>query len=105
MEKRAEQAEEKEKQLKLFKRCVKNASCLQCQNCSKFFVSSIFVPHLNVCVVGPELGKTQKQEAGLTIQIKQTLVKESDSKPYTEYVIEVTRAQSNDMWTINRKYK
>jgi hypothetical protein len=39
----------------------------------------------------------------LEIKVKQTLVKESDGKPFTEYLIEVKKG--NEIWTINRKYK
>lgn len=63
MEQRAEQAEEKEKQLKNFKKCVKNSSCLQCQHCTKFFHPSLFLPHLSVCLIGPDALKTGRQEA------------------------------------------
>jgi hypothetical protein len=88
LEDRAVQAEEKEKQLKEFKRCVKNSSCLQCQHCTKFFVPSIFIPHLNVCLIGPEALKNAQSESEsgqkrLELKIKQTLVKEDQNKPYT----------------------
>jgi hypothetical protein len=81
LEKRTEQAEEKEKQLKEYKKCVKNSSCLQCQHCTKFFVPSIFLPHLNICLIGPEALKTTKpnirdsKTPKLEIKVRQTLVR------------------------------
>lgn len=37
------------------------------------------------------------------MKIKQTLVREEENKPFTEYAIELRRG--NDCWTIYRKYK
>ena len=89
---------------------MKNSSCLQCQHCNKFFVSSIFLPHLNVCLIGPEALKTTRPSANirnkpkLEIKVRQTLVKESaEGKTFTEYVIEFRREKKE--WTVTRKYK
>jgi hypothetical protein len=68
LEQRFEQAEEKEKKMKEFKRCFKNSSCMQCQNCSKLFIPTIFPQHLNVCIMGPDSlqrGEPDKQKSGL----------------------------------------
>lgn len=67
---------------------------MQCHNCSKFFVPTIFPQHLNVCILGPEALKSYDNEKNLQkeqlkVLVKQTLLKDSDSKPYTEYVLEV----------------
>lgn len=62
---------------------------MQCQNCTKFFVPTIFPQHLNVCILGPESLKkieNEKQKSFtplVEISVKQTLLKDSDSKPYT----------------------
>jgi len=49
MELRTKQAEEKIEALKDYKKAIKNASCLQCQHCSKFVACAIFTQHLNIC--------------------------------------------------------
>lgn len=49
MELRTKQAEEKIEALKDYKKAIKNASCLQCQHCSKFVACAIFTQHLAVC--------------------------------------------------------
>jgi hypothetical protein len=37
------------------------------------------------------------------VKIKQTLIREEQSKPFTEYVIELRRG--GECWTVYRKYK
>lgn len=88
MEERFHQAEKKEQQLKEYKRCVKNSSCLQCQNCTKFFVPTIFPQHLNICMAIPHEVKEEYQNMTeepekISISISQTLLKDSNEKPYT----------------------
>lgn len=109
LEQRFEQAEEKERKMKEFKKCFKNSSCMQCQNCSKFFVPSIFPQHLNVCILSPENfskienGKGKPGVQLIEIEVKQTLLKDSESKPYTEYLLEVRK--NGKAWNVSRKYK
>jgi hypothetical protein len=102
LEQRTQQAEEKEKLLKDYKKAVKNSSCLQCAHCSKFFVPTIFLPHLAHCLLAPS-PKSLPEEPSLGIRIRQTLIKDSDGKPFTEYVVELSR--SGKQWTLHRKYK
>lgn len=62
---------------------------MQCQNCTKFFVPAIFPQHLNICISGPENLKRLENDrnklftSNVEIFVKQTLLKDSDSKPYT----------------------
>jgi hypothetical protein len=60
------------------------------------------LPHLNLCLIGPD--KTSSPPSPpLLIAITQTLVKDQDHKPYTEYVVQLNNQTRT--WTIIRKYK
>lgn len=60
-------------------------------------------------MLGPEALKSAQSKSEsedhekLELKIKQTLIREEQSKPFTEYVIELKRG--NKCWTVYRKYK
>lgn len=81
---------------------MKNSSCLQCAHCSKFYVPTIFLPHLTHCLLAPS-SNSQPETPSLSIRIRQTLIKDADGKPFTEYVVELER--EGKQWTLHRKYK
>lgn len=63
---------------------------------------------MNVCIIGSEAVKNGEKEKvieveDMEIRVIQTLLKDSDSKPYTEYVLQIKKGGKT--WKIERKYK
>lgn len=109
--------EEKIEKMKQYKRIVKSSRAIQCNNCSRYISCNIFIQHLSECnmtnsqanmsvVVNPNPSNSPYllDPNSLDININQTIVKESaDSRPYTEYLIQVTH--KGKRWSVSRKYK
>lgn len=78
---------------------------MQCSFCSKFFVPGIFSEHLSVCVPNPGLSSlsSAQQESKIQITVKHTLLKDSNSRPFTEYVLDLK--EGSKCWTLSRRYK
>lgn len=126
MEMRCKVLEDKNEKLKRYKRMIQNSLALQCIHCSKFIASNVFPQHMAACttpqqattlnkanliapITRPSAVPTHHNENevdpnALQISIHQTMVKEnSDSKPYTEYLIQVI--YNGTKWSVSRKYK
>ena len=82
---------------KKFHKMVKNCSALQCRRCTKFQSVNSFNSHFNSCE------GHNKESNALIVSISKASIKETDSKPYTEYLISVSNNGKN--LTIPRKYK
>ena len=128
MEIRCKILEEKFEKSRIFKKMVKNAISLQCLNCNKLISCNIFSNHITQCnnfnnsfqnnamkpiINGPQFvndtfttnqPNLSQSNENLLIAINQTMVKESlDSKPYTEYLIQIE--YNSFKYTVSRKYK
>jgi len=102
---------------------IQNSLALQCIQCSKFIASNVFPQHMASCtapqqattlnkanliapMTRPSVVPTENEidPNALQISIHQTMVKEnSDSKPYTEYLIQII--YNGMKWSVSRKYK
>ncbi len=115
--------EDKNEKLKRYKRMIQNSLALQCIQCSKFIASNVFPQHMASCTAPQQATTLNKANLiapmtrpsavpteneidpnALQISIHQTMVKEnSDSKPYTEYLIQII--YNGVKWSVSRKYK
>lgn len=82
---------------KKFHKMVKNCSALQCRRCTKFQSVNGFNSHFQSCE------GLNKESSALIVSISKASIKETDSKPYTEYLISVSNNGKN--LAIPRKYK
>jgi len=96
-EENCKKLEQKLAKSKKFQKMVKNASGLQCRKCAKCHSILSFPQHFSFCE------GTTKEPSTLMVSIQKACIKESDSKPFTEYIIFVS--YNGRVLTVPRKYK
>lgn len=96
-EENCKKLEQKLNKSKKFQKMVKNASALQCRKCSKCHSIINFSQHFACCE------GTAKETTTLIVSILKAYIKESDSKPFTEYIVSVS--YNGKVLTVPRKYK
>ena len=96
-EENCKKLEQKLQKTKKFQKMVKNCSSLQCKNCNKSQSIANFLKHSSTCE-----GEI-KENSSLLLSISKTTLKESENKPYTEYIISIN--YNGRILSISRRYK
>jgi hypothetical protein len=96
-EENCKKLEQKLSKAKKSTKMIKNCSALQCRKCTKFQSISSFNSHFSNCE------GNQKDSSPLIVSIQKASIKETDSKPFTEYQVSVTH--NGKALTVARKYK